>query len=239
MGIVNGTTNFILTKMGEQGADYAEVLAEAQALGLAERDPTADVEGYDAAAKAAILAGVAFGYDVVGDDVQREGITGIGAVDVDFADRLGYVVKLLAVVGADGATTGCLGPGPPGAGARLPSAGRRTGCLQRRLHRRRGGRRADALRPGSRRAAHGQRGGGRPDRRRAQPGGRTTAPAPDRQPARPRPRGRPRGRLLREPRRGRPTGRPGRGHHGLRRPRGVDPLHGAGGRRATRPAWSS
>ena len=64
MGIVNGTTNFILTKMSEQGADYADVLAEAQALGLAERDPTADVEGYDAAAKAAILAGVAFGYDV-------------------------------------------------------------------------------------------------------------------------------------------------------------------------------
>ena len=65
MGIVNGTTNFILTKMGEQGADYASVLAEAQSLGLAERDPTADVEGFDAAAKAAILAGVAFGYDVV------------------------------------------------------------------------------------------------------------------------------------------------------------------------------
>jgi len=69
MGIVNGTTNFILTKMSEQGADYDDVLAEAQQLGLAERDPTADVEGYDAAAKAAILAGVAFGYDVAGDDV--------------------------------------------------------------------------------------------------------------------------------------------------------------------------
>ena len=76
MGIVNGTTNFILTKMSEQGADYDEALAEAQELGLAERDPTADVEGYDAAAKAAILAGVAFGYDVAGDDVMREGITG-------------------------------------------------------------------------------------------------------------------------------------------------------------------
>jgi homoserine dehydrogenase len=98
MGIVNGTTNFILTKMAEQGADYADVLAEAQALGLAERDPTADVEGYDAAAKAAILAGVAFGYDVAGDDVMREGITGIRTVDVEFAERLGYTVKLLAVV---------------------------------------------------------------------------------------------------------------------------------------------
>ena len=98
MGIVNGTTNFILTKMGEQGADYADVLAEAQALGLAERDPTADVEGFDAAAKAAILAGVAFGYDVAGADVMREGITSIRAVDVEFAERLGYAVKLLAIV---------------------------------------------------------------------------------------------------------------------------------------------
>jgi len=98
MGIVNGTTNFILTKMSEQGADYADVLAEAQALGLAERDPTADVEGYDAAAKAAILAGVAFGYDVGGAEVMREGITAIRAVDVEFAERLGYAVKLLAIV---------------------------------------------------------------------------------------------------------------------------------------------
>ena len=89
MGIVNGTTNFILTKMGEDGADYPSVLAEAQALGLAERDPTADVEGFDAAAKAAILAGVAFGYDVSEDAVLREGITGISADDVDFATRSG------------------------------------------------------------------------------------------------------------------------------------------------------
>jgi homoserine dehydrogenase len=98
MGIVNGTTNFILTEMADHGADYADVLAETQELGLAERDPTADVEGYDAAAKAAILAGVAFGYDVADTDVMREGITGIKAVDVAFADRLGYAVKLLAIV---------------------------------------------------------------------------------------------------------------------------------------------
>ena len=102
MGIVNGTTNFILTKMGEQGTDYPSVLAEAQSLGLAERDPTADVEGYDAAAKAAILAGVAFGYDVSGDAVLREGITGISADDVDFARRAGYVIKLLAIVERSG-----------------------------------------------------------------------------------------------------------------------------------------
>ena len=105
MGIVNGTTNFILTRMGEQGADYADVLAEAQALGLAERDPTADVEGFDAAAKAAILAGVAFGYNVSDDAVLREGITAISSTDVAFARRAGYVIKLLAIVersGADG-----------------------------------------------------------------------------------------------------------------------------------------
>ncbi len=97
MGILNGTTNFILTRMAEDGSDYAEALAEAQRLGLAERDPTADVEGADAAAKAAILAGLAFGSDLLGDDVTREGITGVRAVDVAFAERLGYVVKLLAV----------------------------------------------------------------------------------------------------------------------------------------------
>jgi homoserine dehydrogenase len=97
MGIVNGTTNFILTKMDEDGSDYTDALVEAQRLGLAERDPSADVEGLDAAAKAAILAGLAFGANVVADDVSCEGITGVRAVDVAYADRLGYAVKLLAV----------------------------------------------------------------------------------------------------------------------------------------------
>jgi homoserine dehydrogenase len=97
MGIVNGTTNFILTQMEEDGVDFADALAEAQRLGLAERDPTADVEGHDAAAKAAILAALAFGSDVVDGDVHREGISGISAVDVAYANRLGYSVKLLAV----------------------------------------------------------------------------------------------------------------------------------------------
>jgi homoserine dehydrogenase len=97
MGIVNGTTNFILTRMEEDGVDYEDALAEAQSLGLAERDPTADVEGDDAAAKAAILAALAFGSDVVDSDVHREGITGIHAADVAYANRLGYSVKLLAV----------------------------------------------------------------------------------------------------------------------------------------------
>ena len=97
MGIVNGTTNFILTRMEEDGVDFADALAEAQRLGLAERDPTADVEGHDAAAKAAILAALAFGSDVVDGDVHREGISGVSAVDVAYANRLGYSVKLLAV----------------------------------------------------------------------------------------------------------------------------------------------
>jgi homoserine dehydrogenase len=98
MGIVNGTTNFVLTRMSEDGADYELALGEAQRLGFAERDPTADVEGYDAAAKAAILAGVAFGYDVAAEDVMREGITSVRPGDLAFVERLGYVVKLLAIV---------------------------------------------------------------------------------------------------------------------------------------------
>ena len=97
MGIVNGTTNFILTRMTEDAMDYAEALAEAQSLGLAERDPSADVSGDDAAAKAAILAGLAFGSDVLGTTVPREGITGIRSLDVEYASRLGYVIKLLAI----------------------------------------------------------------------------------------------------------------------------------------------
>ncbi len=97
MGIVNGTTNFILSKMDAEGRDYGEVLAEAQELGLAERDPAADVEGYDAAAKAAILATMAFGSRVVTTDVYREGITGVRLLDVEFSRRLGYVIKLLAI----------------------------------------------------------------------------------------------------------------------------------------------
>ena len=97
LGIVNGTTNFILSKMDEDGADYADVLAEAQALGYAEADPTADVEGYDAAAKAAILAGLAFHTRVHLDDVHREGISTVSAHDVAAARDMGFVVKLLAV----------------------------------------------------------------------------------------------------------------------------------------------
>jgi homoserine dehydrogenase len=97
MGIVNGTTNFILTTMAGEGLSYTQALAEAQRLGFAERDPSADVDGHDAAAKAAILASLAFRCDVVADDVPREGIASVHPVDIEFAARLGYVVKLLAV----------------------------------------------------------------------------------------------------------------------------------------------
>jgi homoserine dehydrogenase len=97
MGIVNGTTNYVLTRMAEDGMSLAEAVAEAQALGYAERDPTADIEGFDAAAKAAILAMIAFDTQVVSGDVYREGITGITSDDIQFAQRLGYVVKLLAI----------------------------------------------------------------------------------------------------------------------------------------------
>ena len=97
LGIVNGTTNFILSKMDEEGADYSEVLAEAQRLGYAEADPTADVGGLDAAAKAAILAELAFHTRVTFDDVSCEGITGVTAADVAAARDMGFVIKLLAV----------------------------------------------------------------------------------------------------------------------------------------------
>jgi homoserine dehydrogenase len=97
MGIVNGTTNYILTGMTELGTSFADALAEAQRLGFAEADPTADVEGFDAAAKAAIIASIAFGARVVARDVYREGIADITADDISSARDLGYVVKLLAI----------------------------------------------------------------------------------------------------------------------------------------------
>jgi homoserine dehydrogenase len=96
-GIVNGTTNYILSEMASTGADYASALADASALGYAEADPTADVEGYDAAAKAAILASIAFHTRVTADDVYREGITKVTSADFDAARALGCTIKLLAI----------------------------------------------------------------------------------------------------------------------------------------------
>ena len=101
LGIVNGTTNYILTKMTEDGADYAAALRGAQQLGYAEADPTADVEGHDAAAKIAIIANFAFGVHVVADDVTSEGISRLTAGDIAMAKRFGYVIKLLGVAERD------------------------------------------------------------------------------------------------------------------------------------------
>jgi homoserine dehydrogenase len=97
LGIVNGTTNFILDKMDTSGAGFSEALEEAQELGYAEADPTADVEGFDAAAKAAILASLAFHSRVTAADVYREGISEVTAADVESARDMGSVVKLLAI----------------------------------------------------------------------------------------------------------------------------------------------
>ncbi len=95
--ILNGTTNYILTRMTEEGSTLEDAVREAQVLGYAEADPTADVGGHDAAAKAAILATIAFDTSIPGSAVHREGIEGVSAEDIAFARRLGYVVKLLAV----------------------------------------------------------------------------------------------------------------------------------------------
>jgi homoserine dehydrogenase len=108
LGIVNGTTNYILTRMTESGAGFAEALEEAQALGYAEADPTADVEGFDAAAKAAILASIAFHTRVTVADVHREGIADVTSADIAGARAMGCVVKLLAIaeISPDGSGVG-------------------------------------------------------------------------------------------------------------------------------------
>ncbi len=97
IGIVNGTTNYILTQMTERGANFDEVLARAQQLGYAEADPTADIDGLDAADKIAILASIAFGGRIKREDVFCEGITQISAADISYADKLGFAIKLLAI----------------------------------------------------------------------------------------------------------------------------------------------
>jgi homoserine dehydrogenase len=116
LGIVNGTTNFVLDRMDTVGMSYAEALEEAQALGYAEADPTADVEGFDAAAKAAIIASLAFHTRVTGADVHREGITDVTAADIASAAAMNCVVKLLAIC------EWLDGPDGPGVSARVHPA---------------------------------------------------------------------------------------------------------------------
>ncbi len=105
IGIINGTTNYILTQMAEVGADFDDVLAEAQKLGYAEADPTADVDGLDAADKIAILASIAFGGRIKREAIPCEGIRQINATDISYADKLGFVIKLLAIAEADSNNT--------------------------------------------------------------------------------------------------------------------------------------
>ena len=100
-GSLNGTTNYILTRMTAEGSDYAEVLADAQALGYAEADPTNDVEGIDAKYKIAILSAIAFGHRISYDEIHSEGITKISAADIDYATEMGYAIKLLATARRD------------------------------------------------------------------------------------------------------------------------------------------
>jgi homoserine dehydrogenase len=97
MGIINGTTNYILTRMQNEGGDFGAILADAQQLGYAEADPTADVDGLDAADKIAILAALAFGGRINRDDVYCEGIRNVSAADITYAKNLGFVIKLLAI----------------------------------------------------------------------------------------------------------------------------------------------
>jgi len=101
MGIINGTTNYILSRMSHEGSDFEEVLRMAQSLGYAEQDPTSDVDGHDAAYKLALLASIAFGHDVQVEDVFREGISRIKLEDLCYAAELGYAVKLLAIARRD------------------------------------------------------------------------------------------------------------------------------------------
>jgi homoserine dehydrogenase len=106
MGIVNGTTNYILSRMAAEGAEFATVLAAAQELGYAESDPTADVDGYDAADKMAILASLAFGEQVALASVYREGIRGVTGADIAYAAELGFTIKLLGIAQRQGSSLG-------------------------------------------------------------------------------------------------------------------------------------
>ena len=147
LGIVNGTTNYILTRMTESGASFADALEEAQALGYAEADPTADVEGFDAAAKAAILASLAFHTRVTAADVHREGITEVTAADV--ASAAGDGLRRQAARDRRARRSVGQRPGPPGDDPAQPPARRRPRGVQRGLRRGRGGRLADVLRAGA------------------------------------------------------------------------------------------
>ena len=221
-GIVNGTTNFILSAMESTGAGYADALEEAGRLGYAEADPTADVDGYDAASKAAILATLAFHTRVTASDVYREGIRDVTATDIASAKALGCSVKLLAICEqVDGEAGSSVSARVyPAMIPKSPPAGLGVRRVQRRVRRGRRRRAADVLRPGRRWPADRERRARRPRRRRAQQGHRRArtprhrprapAVAADRRGPHP---------LPRERRRPRPRGRARRGRLGVRRAR--------------------
>ncbi len=153
MGIVNGTTNFILDLMDREGATFADALATATELGYAEADPTADVEGYDAAQKAAILASLAFHTSVPLAAVHREGITSVTIEQVRAARKAGYVVKILATAERPDRRRRGRGrqrPRVPGTRARVAPAGERARREERGVRRGRGRGRPDVLRCRSR-----------------------------------------------------------------------------------------
>jgi homoserine dehydrogenase len=149
IGIVNGTTNYILDKMSTSGAGFADALDEAQALGYAEADPTADVEGSTRPPRPH-PGSLAFHTRVSGADVHREGIADVSAADVASADQMGCVVKLLAICELhdtpDGPAVSCAGASGDDSGE--PPVGQRARGVQRRLRGERGSRSADVLRPG-------------------------------------------------------------------------------------------
>ncbi len=147
MGIVNGTTNYILTKMSQNGASYEDVLAEAQALGFAEADPTSDVEGLDAARKMAILARLGFSMDIDLDDVQVKGITQVTEEDLNYGKRLGYTMKLIGIAQRDGQKVEV--SVQPTVFAGFASVGVRAQRIQCGVRIRRSGRRDDVLRAGA------------------------------------------------------------------------------------------
>ena len=162
-GIVNGTTNYILSAMDSTGATYEDALADASALGYAEADPTADVEGYDAAAKAAILASIAFHTRVTADDVYREGITKVSSDDFESAKALGCTIKLLSIcerITTDEDQQRVSARVYPALVPLTPSVGDGQRCVQRRRRGSRGRRPADVLRPGCGRGADRVRGDG-------------------------------------------------------------------------------
>lgn len=159
MGIINGTTNFILTKMAEENEDYGSALKEAQKLGYAESDPTNDVEGIDAMYKLAILSSLAFHTKVPYAKVFREGISSVDKADIAYGKQLGYTLKLARHRQKHAA--GDRGAGTPHLYQKHPSSRQRQRQLQRRLFKGRRHGRHYAVRSGRGRASHGQRGGGR------------------------------------------------------------------------------